>query len=380
MKIAFVLTEDWFFCSHFMDRALAAKEAGHDVVVIVHTNKHAEEIRSKKLRLIPLCLDRRSVNPFKELHVVWQIYRAYLAERPDIVHHVALKPVLYGTIAAKLAGIKRIVNAPVGMGYIFTSQSFKASFLRLLVASGLRALLNPHGSKVIFENKDDLENLIAQGYVRRGDAVLIRGAGIDTDFYRPSPEPEGTPVVVLTARMLWDKGVGEFVEAARLLRAKGVKARFLLVGAPDTLNPSTIPEEKLRQWKASGDVEVLGFQSDIRRIIAGSHIVCLPSYREGLPKSLLEALACGKPVVTTDVSGCREVVRDGVNGLLVPARNAGALAAALEKLLGSPEERARMGQAGRLMAEEEFDKRHVIAETLRVYNALARRAAKEPDK
>jgi glycosyltransferase involved in cell wall biosynthesis len=370
MKILYLLTEDWFFCSHFIERAAAARAAGYDVVVMTQLSRHADAIRARGLRVIPLRIDRRSANPFRELGVIRQVLRAYRHERPDIVHQVALKPVLYGSIAARLAGIRAVVNAPVGMGYVFISQSLMALVLRPFVASGLRRLLNSRGGKVIFENRDDMDTLIADGYARREDSVLIRGAGIDTDLFRPMPEGQGVPTVVLTARMLWDKGVGEFVDAARSLRAKGVQARFLLVGSPDPLNRAAIPEQTLRDWQAEGVVEWLGFREDIRHLVGESAIVCLPSYREGLPKSLLEALACGKPVVTTDVPGCRECVTDGVNGLLAPVRDAVALAGALEKLLASPALRAEMGRAGRNMAERDFAQSLIVADTLAVYATI----------
>jgi len=370
MKLLYLLSEDWFFCSHFIERAAAARAAGWDVVVMTHLGAHAEAIKARGLRVIPWMIDRRSANPLREAAVIYQVYKAYQAERPDVVHHVALKPVLYGSIAARLLSIHRVVNAPVGMGYVFISTSLKARFLRLFVAAGLRLLLNPHGSKVIFENSDDRDALIRDHFVRREDAMLIRGAGIDIDAFSPVSEPPGIPVVLLTARMLWDKGVGEFVEAARLLRKKGVSARFLLVGAPDPLNRAAIPEAVLRGWQAEGIVEWMGFRSDIAALLQASHIVCLPSYREGLPKSLLEALACGKPIVTTDVPGCREVVIDGVNGWRVPARDAAALAEAIGRLLGSAEQRHTMGAAGRRLAETEFAQTRIIAETMQVYKDL----------
>ena len=370
MKLIYVLTEDWFFYSHFIERAAAARSAGWDVAVMTHFSRHADMIRARGLRVIPLYIDRRSVDPRREIDVIRQIYRIYRDEKPDMVHHVALKPVLYGGIAARLAGIKRVVNAPVGMGYIFTSNSFKARLLRPLVALGLRFVLNPRGSKVIFENRDDRDSLIAGGYVRHEDAILIRGSGIDTGLFQPQPEAPGIPIVILTARMLWDKGVGEFVAASRLLKSRGIKARFFLVGSPDPLNRTSIDEKTLQNWNKEGVVEWLGFRSDIQKLVGESAIVCLPSYREGLPRSLLEALACGKPVVTTDVPGCREVVVEGVNGRLVPARNAAALAGALAELISSSEKRGSMGQAGRKMAEEEFSQKRIIAETMDVYQTL----------
>lgn len=371
LKLLYLVTEDWFFCSHFIERAAAAKDCGYDVIVMTNLNRHAEIIKSRGLRVIPLTLNRGSINPFCELKTIAQIIKIYLVEKPDLVHHVALKPVLYGSLAAWLAGVRSIINAPVGMGYIFTSTSWKAQILRFPVKLWLKTFLNRCHSRVIFENSDDLRALVESEYVKGKDAVLIRGAGIDLTEFRPLPEPPPPPVILLTARMLWDKGVGEFVEAARQIKAAGKQARFILAGAPDPLNRASINENLLRQWHAEGVVEWLGHRCDVASLIAQSHIVCLPSYREGLPKSLLEALASGRPVVTTNVQGCREVVSHGINGLLVQVRNTTSLANALSELIESPEKRQLMGQAGRHRAETEFSQERVISETLAVYEELS---------
>lgn len=368
--LLYLTTEDWFFCSHFLDRAVAAKAAGYDVAVMTHVTAHADAIRDRGIRLLPWSLDRGSLDPRREVRAFAEVLRALRAERPDILHNIALKPVVYGALAARLAGIGAVVNAPVGMGYVFASQDPRARLLRRPIHAALRYLLRPKHGKVIFENADDLSEVIALGAISANDAVLIRGAGIDLAAFAPTPEPEGVPVVTLTARMLWDKGVAEFVGAARQLKHEGVAARFLLVGAPDALNRAAIPQATLDAWQAEGVVECLGFRSDVAAVLAESHVVCLPSYREGLPKSLLEALAASKPVVTTDVPGCREVVADGVNGFLVPARSVAPLADALRKLIADASLRQRMGAAGRARAEAEFSTQRVTAETLAVYTAL----------
>lgn len=370
-RLLYLLTEDWFFCSHFLDRACAARDAGYDVAVMTHVTDRAEAVRAAGIRLLPWSLDRRSLDPLSEVRALAEVVSALRRERPAILHNVALKPVIYGSLAARLCGTPAVVNAPVGMGYVFSSADRKARLLRRPVLFALRHLMRPKRGRVVFENPDDLRAAVARGDIAEKDAVLIRGAGVDTAVFVPAPEPEGPPVVVLTARMLWDKGVGEFVEAARRLKAEGVAARFLLVGAPDALNRAAIPEATLREWREEGVVEVLGFRADVADILRAAHIVCLPSYREGLPKSLLEALAAGRPIVATDVPGCRETVRDGVNGLLVPARSVEPLAAALKTLILDAGLRRAMGAAGRRMAEEEFSTGRVAAETLAVYRALA---------
>lgn len=367
MRILYLVAEDWFFCSHLIERAAAARAAGHDVAVMTRLDRHGEAIAARGLRMFPWIFDRRSIDPLREVRSVAQVVKVYREERPDLVHHFALKPVLHGSLAARISGIKAVVNAPVGMGYVFSSDDLRARLLRLPMRLALRLLVNPPGSRVIFENPDDRDAMIAAGWVRAAEAILIRGAGVDLSAFDSAPEPDGVPLVVLPARILRDKGVGEFVEAARHLKTEGVEARFALAGAPDPGNRAAIPEETLHAWATEGAIEYLGFQDDIPALFRKSAIVCLPSYREGLPKALLEALAAARPIVTTDVPGCRETVIPGVNGLLVPAQDPSALAAALGALLRDPSRRIAMGAAGRLLAETEFSNSRVIAETLKVY-------------
>lgn len=369
-KLLFFVTVDWFFCSHFLGRAVAAQQAGYEVIVLTRVEQHGEIIRDAGFRLLPLKISRSSVNPLAALRAVIHVVRVYRAESPDIVHHVALKPILLGALAARLVGLHRVVNAVVGGGYAFSSGRLLARLIRPLVITGLKLLLNPQGSKVVFENKDDLESFSRIGLVRIPDSVLIPGAGVDPGQFRPSVGAHDPPVVVLVARLLWDKGVGEFVEAARMLRQRDVSARFVILGEPDPENRACIDAATIDYWKVKGIVELWGFRSDIPQVLAASSIACLPSYREGLPKSLLEAMAAGLPCVSTDVPGCREVVRDGDNGLLVPPKNPSALADALEILITSPELAIRMGKRGRERLEQEFSEQQVNSSTLALYREM----------
>jgi glycosyltransferase involved in cell wall biosynthesis len=369
-KILYFISEDWFFCSHFIERAIAASNAGYEVVVVTREKDHGQQIRQAGLKLISIEFERRSVNPLRELRLVQFLYRIYARERPDIVHHIAAKPIFYGTAVARLLGITSVVNAPVGMGYAFSSSDAKARLLRPFINMAYRLMLNPKGSRVIFENADDLNMFVKSGVARQQDTVLIRGAGIDLKAFQPHPEPAGEPVVMLIARMLRDKGVMEFLGAAERLLASGVVARFVLVGDPDPGNPASISAETLQAWNGRCGVEWWGWRNDVAAALQQAHIVCLPSYREGLPKSLLEAAACGLPIVTTDAVGCRDVVEDGHNGYLVPVKECTSLAAALQKLINSPSLRSSMGQKSRIRAETEFSSERVIAETLAVYAQL----------
>lgn len=369
-RLLFLVTVDWFFCSHFLARAEAARDAGYDVLVLTSVKGHGDQIREAGLRLIPLEISRRSLNPFSALMELIRITRVYARERPTIVHHVALKPILLGSIAARLCNVPYVVNAVVGGGYVFTSKRFTASLFRPLLRSALRAVLNPPGSRVVFENADDLREFVGARQVRNEAAVLIRGAGVEPGLYRPGGYLPGTPLVVLVARLLWDKGIGEFVEAAGILRARGVRGRYALIGEQDSENRACIDSESLAKWAASGVVEIWGFRRDMPNVLAHASVACLPSYREGLPKSLLEAMAASLPCVTTDVPGCREAVRDGDNGLLVPARDAKALAQALERLLLSSSLRQQMGRRGRQRLEEEFSDRTIVTQTLALYKGM----------
>lgn len=371
-KLLYLITEDWFFCSHFFERAIAADKAGYEVVVVCRERKHGDLIRAAGLRCISLEFSRHSINLLRELRLFFAIWRVYVRERPDIVHQVAVKPILYGSLAAKLAGILSVINAPVGMGYVFSSADLTARLLRPFVLFGYKILLNPRGSYVIFENADDLSAFTECGIVKHSAAVLIRGAGVNLQRFCPSTEPSLPIVVMLIARMLKDKGVFEFVAAARRLYEDGVLVRFVLVGDPDISNPASLPLETLRAWHGHYGVEWWGWREDMEKVFSQAHIICLPSYREGLPKVLIEAAACGLPIVTTDVHGCREVVIDGENGFLAPAQDVGALVLALKKLIGDPLLRRRMGESGRMRAEAEFSSSRIIAETLVVYSRFTK--------
>ncbi len=366
MKLLFVVTEDWYFVSHRLPLAVAAQAAGFDVAVATREGRQADVIRSGGIRLIPFSLSRRGGNPLREVAALWRLYRH---EHPDLVHHVALKPVMYGSLAAWLARVPRQVNAVAGLGWLFTSSSKGVRLVRPLLRWMLARLLNQPHCLTIVQNPED-QSLLERSGVTAARLRLIRGAGVDTDRFYPVMSPPEPVRIVLVGRMLWDKGVGEFVEAARLLSEAGIDARFVLVGEPDPANPTSVSESTLLSWNGQHGVEWWGRQEDMPTVLQAAHIACLPSYREGLPKTLLEAAACSLPIVTTDAPGCREVVRDGVNGLLVPVRDAAALAAALGKLIGDAALRHRMGEQSRLRAESEFGQEAIIAQTLAVYREV----------
>ena len=281
-----------------------------------------------------------------------------------------MKPIIYGGVAARYTGVKAVVNAMTGRGYLFLKNSLREAVVRRLVIEGLRFAFAHKNQMAIFQNHDDQAFCVDLGLCRPGQCVVIKGAGVDLAAYFPSPEPAALPLVVLASRMLWDKGVGVFVAAATQLRSRGVAARFALCGGTDDGNPTAIPLAQLRQWNHSGVVEWWGFMPDMQSVFSRAHIVCLPSFAEGMPRVLLEAAAAGRPIVTSDAPGCREIVRHGENGFLVPVKDSAALAGALQRLIEDGELRRAFGARGRLIAETEFSQEQVVAETLTVYRAL----------
>jgi len=367
--LLFLVTEDWYFCSHRLPLARAALNAGFKVTVVTRVRRHAAQIREAGLELIALSMSRRSANPLRELATLREIISIYRSTRPDIVHHVALKPVLYGSVAARLAGPTRVVNALAGLGYLFSSTDKRARLLRPVIETGFRLLFRSPGTRVIVQNPDD-QAWITGRIVERSRTVVIRGSGVDLSRFPPMTEPDGASLVVMPARLLRDKGVMEFVDAARMLRADGIAARFALVGDPDPENLAAIPHTQVEAWRREGVVECWGWREDMPEVFRQAHVVCLPSYREGLPKALIEAAATGRALVTCDVPGCREVVRDGDNGLLVPPRNSDALARALRTLIGDRDLRRSMARRSRERAVAEFSLDRVTADTLALYRSL----------
>lgn len=364
-KLAIFVTEDWYFCLHWLPIAKAAQESGFDVAVITRVSEHGHIIEDAGLTLVPFEISRKSVNPFSELATIRRLVALYKRHSFDMLQHIAVKPVLYGSIAAKIVGIKRVVNTFAGLGWIFTAQTLLAKSLKLIVSNTLSYYLC--NSKFIVQNHDDCQLLKSLGIE---DITVIRGTGVDTKKFHPEEEPSGLVTIILPARMLWDKGIKEFVEAAQMLKNNGSKACFVLVGSSDPGNPAAASEQQLAKWNEEGIVEWWGPQGNMPEIYKKAHIVCLPSYREGLPTVLTEAAASGRPIVTTDAVGCREVVRHAVNGYIVPVRDSAKLAAALQILIERPDLRKEMGENGRNMAVDTFSVDRIMDETISIYRSM----------
>lgn len=369
--LLFLVTEDWYFVSHRLELARAAVAAGYRVVVATRVREHGALIREAGCELRPLGWRRAGNTPWSHLGALRELVRLYREVQPALAHHVALKPVIFGAWAAWRGGVPRRVDALAGLGFAFSSSTARARLLRPVLRALLRRALAGAGERTIVQNRGDLDAIVNAGLVPPERIRLIRGAGValgDAPAAHGRAEP---PIVVLVARLLWDKGVGEFVAAAAALRAKHVTARFVLVGDPDPDNPGAIPPDQVRRWGESGVVECWGHRQDVPAILGEAAIFCLPTrYGEGIPRSLLEAGAAGLALVASDSPGCREVITDGVNGVLVPPGDVPALAAALGRLLAAPMERARLGAAARETVAREFTLDRVIGETLAVYREL----------
>ena len=375
-KILFLITEDWFFCSHFLQRALSAKQNGFKIIVCSNQNKHKDFIENNGLIFKKVGFNRKSMNPLNELKILIEIYFIYRYLKPEIVHHIAAKPIIYGSICARLNNIKSVINAPTGLGYVFSSNSIKALILRPIVKFLYKLMLNSHKgkdlrNKVIFENYDDLEFFLKMKAICRKDSCVIRGAGIEinNDLIKQKIVNK-KPVVTFLARMLKDKGIFEFISAVKKLKMKNIEANFLLAGDIDPQNPSSINISYLKKWNKEKTITWLGWVEDVKELLRKTDILCLPSYREGLPKALLEGAAMGIPIVTTNAVGCRDVVQNGLNGFLVPIKDDEKLSEALEKLIINKQLRKKMGDASLKVIKDKFESSIIISQTLKIYEEM----------
>lgn len=369
-RLLFVVNVDWFFLSHRLPIALAALKQGYEVHIATGLTDKLGELQKHGLLVHPLALDRSSTGIGNASRTVLDLWRVFRAVRPDVVHLVTIKPVLLGGLVARWSRVPALVSAVSGLGYVFIASGLKAHVRRSLVGRVYAWSLGHRNQVVIFQNPDDCDTLMAAAGLPASKVAMIRGSGVSLSQFAATHVPFGVPVVLFPARLLADKGIFEFVGAASLLRAKGVSARFVLAGLVDGANPTSVSQAQLNAWAAEGVVENWGYRADMPQVLASASVVVLPSYREGLPKVLLEAAACGRAVVTTDVPGCRDAIEPGVTGLLVPVREVAGLAQAIEQLLANPARREAMGLAGRRLAEQEFDVNAVVEKHLDIYQRL----------
>ena len=369
MKILLVANTDWYLFNFRLSLAKYLRDQGHEVVLISPNGPFVAKIRENEFRTIEWNVSRSSMNPLIEAAHLLSLYIIYRKEKPDLVHHFTIKPVLYGTIAAQLTSVPRVINSITGLGYIFLGNKPVAIVARRLVTLVYRWLFRKRNLHLIFENDDDRNFFIQRGLITGEKCSTVQGVGVDIDRFQPSPEPSGSPLIVFPSRMLFDKGLGVLMEAVRKVRNQ-IPVRVVLVGNVDRGNPATVSDGLIRDWERQGLVEWWGFRQDMESVFQQSHIVTLPSFGEGLPTSLIEAAASGRAIVTTDVPGCRDVVTDGVNGFLVPPHNSDALANALISLLENPELRVKMGKAGRQIAEDRFSGTRINRHIYSIYQSL----------
>lgn len=373
-KILIVVNIPKFFVSHWMDTALAAKEAGYEVHIATSSGPDVTVIKNAGFIHHTIALKRSSKNIMKELRCIFQLTQLFRNVKPDLVHLITIKPVIYGGIAAKIAGIKAVLSAVTGLGYVFINTSPKKVTLAQVVKRLYKFAFSHENIRVVFENETDQDTFISAGLVNHEQTMVIHGAGVRLQEYQHLNEPEGDLTITFAARLLKDKGIIEFLEASKLIKAIR-QVKFLVVGDVDPDNPASLTDSELNDFKKGYDVEFYGYRTDIAKIFSESHIVVLPSYREGLPKVLIEAASCGRAVITTDVPGCRHVIVPGETGLLVPVRDHNALATAILKLVDNSELRKRMGLNGRKLAEEKFADTHIANSYICSYQSLIAVAA-----
>jgi len=393
------------FCTHRLNLGKAAFEAGFEVAIATRCKKHEDFIRSQGFQVFPLQqLTRSGINPFEQVRVLLELYRIYKSYKPDVVHHVAIKPVIFGSLIAWWCNVPKVINALGGLGYLFTavtSNSFsendfarerclsaaslatetksfseklylKKNLLRRIVRLVFKFIFSRPNTRLILQNRDDYQLLEDARCLDPKRVVIIRGSGVELAAFPVTPFPSEPPIVIAcVSRMLWDKGIGELVEAAKILKEKKIAATILLYGTPDSENPTSIQEDHIQSWHDAGIIIWKKHCSDVAKAYADCHIAVLPSYREGLPKSLLEAASCGRPIVTTNVPGCREVVIQGENGLLVEAQNSTTLAENLIQLCENRVLRERMGKAGRERVEHFFSDKIINEATIKLYEDLS---------
>ena len=369
-RLLFLVNSSSYFLSHRLGIAIEAKKQGYEVHIASPEDGCEDTFKIKGLMHHKLPISRTSINIFSEIKAFLNIYFLIKKINPDLLHLITIKPVIYGGIISRLIQIKGVVSAVPGLGYVYISKGTRAAILRFFINYFYKVSFSKKSLKIIFQNKDDMNKLrLAVGFDPI-KSVIIKGSGVDLDEFKSTPLPEGRPVISMISRLQEDKGVKEFARAAQMIKERKIEADFWLIGDTDSSYPSPILIEDLQEWENKGFLRLLGYRKDINILMGNSKIIVLPSYREGLPKVLLEAAACGRPVITTDVPGCRAAIEDGKTGLLVPPRDSSSLADKIEYLLGNKELLKKMGNAGRKLAEENFSLDKVVSAHLKIYSSF----------
>ena len=370
-KLLFIVNVDWFFLSHRLPISVEAIKQGYEVHIATTITDKLGLLESNGLIVHSLKLHRSKVDLASFFSEFKEIFSVISSVSPDIVHLVTIKPILFGGIAARLVGVPAVVSAVSGLGFVFVSKGLNALFRRKVISLLYRSAFGHKNQRIIFQNVDDQSQLTKLAQISPSKTILIHGSGVDLSLYSMKSTPMGRPIILFASRLLKDKGVNEFIEAAKIMNKQGTSARFVLVGEPDELNPATINKDELDLWEQQDIVELWGYRNDMNEVLSSATFIVLPSYYgEGLPKVLIEAAACGRAVITTDHPGCRDAIKDGVTGLLVPVRNVEKLVTAISLLLSDLDLCEEMGRAGRARAEKIFDVGQVTSKHLQIYKKL----------
>lgn len=373
MKLLILVNVDWFFISHRLPIAIAAKKYGYDVHIATKITKYYDELLSYGFVVHPLPIKRSSTNFVTEIKTFIEILFLLKRIKPDILHTVTIKPTIYGGIAARIASVSNVVVAISGLGYLFVEKSTSAFIRRFLVSIAYKIALKHKNIKVIFQNSSDVLILKKIAKLRESAIVIISGSGVDLEKFSYSPPRNNKIIVLMAARLLKQKGVYEYISAAKVIRQRGYDAIFQLAGTPDHSNPGSVSESEYCDWKREGLVEILGYRSDMHLLLSQAHIFVLPSfYGEGLSKALVEAAACGRPVITTNIPGCIDAIVPNMTGLIVPPKDSIALANAIERLINDKKLCEKMGAAGRKLAEQRYSIESIVNLHLEIYYQLSR--------
>ena len=370
-RILFIVNAEWYFKLHWLPLAIGLKNSGYEVLIAASEERgEGSAFEQVGIKFFRLPFQRQSFNPFYEFWSLIKIIVLLREVRPEIVHNITIKPVIIGTFAAQLVNIPNIINTITGLGFTFLKQGFLGSALRSSMLFIYRLMFLKNNVFVSFQNIDDKKLIMPKVRARINRSIVINGVGVITSKFKQHPIPENDNIVILASRLLWDKGVGEFVKAAIYLKSIKSKVRMVLVGMPDEMNPASISNQELSEWCNENYVEWWGHQDNMPEIINKASIVVLPSYREGLPTILIEAASVGRPLIATDVPGCREVVNNGINGYLVPIKDHIALAETINKMINNYSLMKRMGTNSRRIALNKFDIKIILQQHIKLYNSI----------
>jgi len=373
MKVLLFANTDWYLYNFRLPLAKEIRSRGHEVVFLSPSGEFGAKLEKEGFRWISIDMDRRSLNVFSEISVLRCLMAIVRLERPDIIHLFTIKCVIYGSLIARYLRIPARINAVAGMGYVYSNTGLKARILRPIVSGLMKWAFGGEGARLILQNNQDLDTFVSRGLVEKTKVILIRGSGVDTSRFTPIENRSDVKAtrVLLATRLLWDKGVKEFVEAAQLLKEKKLDIVFLIAGTPDAGNPGTVPMSQIEEWRQSGVVDILGHVDNMVDLLKKVDVCVLPtSYGEGVPRILIEAAATGLPVIATDIPGCREIVEHEKTGLLVPEKDSTALALSIQRLHENTKLRLILGKSGRKKAIKEFDEALVLKKTLDIYTEV----------